>query len=163
MDFLKVTEISHDGVMEAWFTSIYFKLQNGTVKYDRFDFLLANAVHVALWGRIDLIKDKVRMTMGIDPRSLEKPFNISLATEDMFQVKMRGSTKKVDLDWSSAKTRIGVIAAKSAAGPLGALLGGIIESFVVSTKIQLPQPQRNLSHGIATNRIEQQMMRKIKG
>lgn len=130
MEFLKATEISPDGSMDAWFTPIYMSLQNGVASYSRFDALFAGSVHIALWGSIDLIKDKVRMTLGIAPSTLENKLGIQgLQKKDMFQVKMRGSTEKLELDWSSAYTRIGLIIARTSSG-LGYILGGIVEQLV---------------------------------
>lgn len=133
MEFLKAKEISPDGSMDAWFTPIFMNLQNGVASYKRFDALLAGNVHIALWGQIDLIKDKVRMTLGIAPTTLQQRFGIlGLNKKDMFQVKMRGSTEKLDLDWSSAYTRIGIIIARTAGGHIGYIVGGIVEQLVTA-------------------------------
>lgn len=129
MDFLKATEISQDRTMDAWFTPIYLNLSKGVVYYQRFDILLANLAHLAFWGEIDLIRDRVKMTMGIAPTTLQQRFGLKgLTNEDLFQVKMRGSTQKLDMDWSAATTRIGALIAKSKGG-LGLLVGGLLDLF----------------------------------
>lgn len=131
MDFLKAKEISEDKWMDAWFTPIFVSLIEGTASYKRFDLLLAEKVHLAFWGRIDLVKDKVKMTMGIASSTLTQRFNImGLSKDDMFQVKMRGRSSDVELDWSSAYTRIGIIVARLAGGHIGYLVGGVIEQIV---------------------------------
>ncbi len=131
MDFLKAEEVSEDKWMTAWFTPIFVTLKEGTASYKRFDLLLAEKVQIAFWGRIDLVKDKVKMTMGIAPATLSQRFNImGLNKQDMFQVKMRGKSSNVELDWSSAYTRIGIIVARIAGGHIGYLVGGVIEQIV---------------------------------
>ena len=133
MNFLKATDITPEGEMNAWFTPIFMSLNNGVASYQRFDMLLANEFHIALWGSINLITNQVNMTLGIAPSTLKKRFNVSgISKKDMFQVKMRGTTNKLDLDWSSASTRIGILVAKTAAGRLGAIIGGIIEQIVAA-------------------------------
>ncbi len=131
MNFLKATDITPDGEMTAWFTPIYMSQNNGVASYSRVDMLLANEFHIALWGSINLITNKVRMTLGIAPSTLKKRFNIAgLSKKDMFQVKMRGTTKDLDLDWSSATTRIGILVGTAVGGPIGSLIGGILEQIV---------------------------------
>nr|NGX53836.1 hypothetical protein [Chlamydiota bacterium] len=132
MKFLKAKHVSPEGVMEAWFTPIFISLKDGTARYKRFDALLAGNVHIAMWGRIDLIKDKVKMTLGISPATLQKRLKIpGLAKEDMFQIKVRGSSSDLELDWSSAYTRIGIIITRTAGG-LGRLIGGLLEQIVAA-------------------------------
>ncbi|MCH9626252.1 MAG: hypothetical protein S4CHLAM123_14480 [Chlamydiales bacterium] len=140
MDFLEATEISPDGWMEAWFTPIYLSLQNGVASYNRFDALLAKTMHIAMWGQINLINNQVHMTLGIAPSTLEKRFKIKgLSKNELFQVKMRGTTDNLDLDWSAATTRIGFLVAKTAGGQIGSIVGGILEQ-VVKTLGEEPSP-----------------------
>lgn len=132
MDFLKAKEITPEGEMEAWFTPIYFNLRDGVASYNRFDALLAQTAHIAMWGSINLINNKVRMVLGIDATTLQKRFNISVKPNEMFQIKMRGTTEKLDLDWSAASTRIGYLVAKTSTGPIGQIVGGILEQIVTA-------------------------------
>lgn len=130
MSFLKVGDITPEGWMSAWFTPIYIHLEKGVATYKRVDALLANSAHIALWGSINLITDEVRMTLGIAAPTLQQRFEINgLSRTEMFQVKMRGTTHKLELDWSAASTRIGYLIARSAGGGLGQIVGGILEQF----------------------------------
>lgn len=131
MKFLKATNISDEGVMEAWFTPIFFSLKGGVLSYKRFDVYLASMVHIALWGGIDLVNDRVKMILGISPKNLRSKFNVlGLAKKEMFQVKMRGTTSELDLDWSSAYTRLGILLTRTAGGHIGYVVGGILEQFM---------------------------------
>lgn len=141
LQFLNAKEISPDGLMEAWFTPIYMSLRNGVASYQRFDALLASNIHIALWGSINLINDNVNMTLAIAPTTLYERFKISgLTKKDMFQVQMTGTTSKLDLDWSSAYSRIAWIVARSAAGQLSNILGGILEHLISSPEKEIPPP-----------------------
>lgn len=140
MNFLKAKDITPEGEMDAWFTPIYMSLNNGVATYQRFDALLAGSVHIAFWGSINLLNNQVRMTLGIAAPTLQKRFGISgLNKNEMFQVKMRGTTDKLDLDWSAATTRIGVLVARSAGGQLTNILGGLLEQ-IVSALGEVPSP-----------------------
>lgn len=131
LKFLNVKEGSPDGLMQAWFTPIFMSLHNGVATYKRFDALIGSNIHFALWGSINLLNGGVNMTLGIAPRTLQERFKIGgLSKSELFQVKMTGTTKKLELDWSSAQTRIAFIVARTAAGGLGTILGGILESIV---------------------------------
>lgn len=131
MEFLKAANISPAGDMNAWFTPIYLSLKNGVVYYQRFDMLLAEFAHIALWGNIDLPRDYVNMVLGVSPSTLQQKFEIKgIDDRKMFQIKMTGPTEHVELDWSAATARIGVLIAKSSAGILGNIIGGIVEQVV---------------------------------
>lgn len=133
MEFLHTSEVTPEGMMEAWFTPIFINLQNGVASYKRFDALIAGNVHIAMWGGVNLINQKVKMTLAIAPTTLYQRFNISgLTRKDMFQVKMRGTTDHLKLDWSAAKTRIAFIIARNAGGHIGSIVGGLIEQLVSS-------------------------------
>ncbi|MEZ5314656.1 MAG: hypothetical protein R3E91_00350 [Chlamydiales bacterium] len=131
MRFLKVTDITSEKEMSGWFTPIFMHLKEGILTCQRFDILLANEFHIALWGSINLMNKEIKMTLGIAPSTLKKRFNISgLSKNDMFQVKIRGSTDQLELDWSSAAKRIGILIAKTAGGHIGAIIGTIVEQII---------------------------------
>lgn len=138
--FLK-TENESPGSLQAWFTPIFFKIHQGVATYERFDILLGEHMHVAFWGSVNLLNQKVRMILGIDPKTLEKYLNISgLGKQDLFQVKMRGTTTKLELDWSSAYTRIAVLMAKKSKNAVGAIVGEILSQISTSLGDEPPPP-----------------------
>lgn len=131
MNFLKAKDDPHQQVIEAWFTPIYINLQNGILTHKRFDVLLAGTIHIAFWGKINLVNNGVDITLGIAPSTLQRRLNIrGLTKQDMFQVQIRGTTDKVTLDWSAAYGRIAALVARSAAGGLGAIVGGIVSQLI---------------------------------
>jgi hypothetical protein len=130
LKFLKSREANAE-TLSAWFTPIFMSFKDGNGFYERFDILLGRDVHIAFWGKVDWIKGKVWMTLGLAPKTLQQYFNlIGLSKGDMFQVKMRGTTSKVELDWSSAYTRIGILVARLAGGGIGYLVGGVVEQLI---------------------------------
>lgn len=142
VEFLKAKEATEEGMMEAWFTPIFFTLKDGVASYKRFDALLAGSIHIALWGKIDLIRDKVKMILGIGPTTLQQRYNIKgISKKEMFQVKMRGTTSNVELDWSSAYTRIGLLITRSTGGHIGYLVGGILEQLLGNMGDEETPPQ----------------------
>ena len=141
VNFLQAKEFSPDGLMQAWFTPIFFTLQDGVASYKRFDALLGNNIHIAMWGSINLINNRVSMTLGIAPRTLRERFKVAgLHKQDMFQVLMRGTTEKLELDWSSAYTRIAFLVAKTAGGGIGLLIGGLLEPLITASLGEEPVP-----------------------
>lgn len=141
VDFLQAKEISHDGLMQAWFTPIFITLQDGIARYKRFDALLGNNIHIAMWGSINLINNRVSMTLGVAPTTLSERFKIAgLHKQDMFQILMRGSTERLELDWSSAYTRIAFLVARTAGGQLGYIIGGLLEPLITASLGEEPVP-----------------------
>jgi hypothetical protein len=142
MQFLNAKDISPDGFMEAWFTPIYMSVHNGVASYKRFDALLASNVHIAMWGGVNLGNDHVNMTLAIAPKTLYERFKIKgLTKKEMFEVQMSGTTSKLELDWSSAYSRIAWIVARNATGQIiGNILGGILEQLVTKPGAELPPP-----------------------
>ncbi len=141
VNFLQAKEFSQDGLMQAWFTPIFISLQDGVASYKRFDALLGNNIHIAMWGSINLINNHVSMTLGIAPTTLRERFKIAgLHKQDMFQVLMRGTTDKLELDWSSAYTRIAFLVAKTAGGGIGLLIGGLLEPIITASLGEEPVP-----------------------
>lgn len=142
LDLVQAKEVSSEGETEAWFTPIYWRLEEGVATYERFDALIAGNVHIASWGTIDLSDDKVKMILGISPSTLHRVFGITGLREDyLFQLKMRGTTSDVSIDWKTAKTRIGILIAKSAGKKGGILINGligIISAFIGEEKTPPP-------------------------
>ncbi|MBF5051172.1 hypothetical protein CLAVI_000810 [Candidatus Clavichlamydia salmonicola] len=127
-EFLK-TEDGGEKV-EAWFSPLFFSLQNGVLYQRRFDVLLDHKIHIAVWGKTDILNDKLKLTLGIAPSVLQQRFNLTdLAKKDFFQVKMRGSFNHPELDWTSAYARIGILMARSSGGHLGYVVGSLADQL----------------------------------
>lgn len=127
--------------VESWFTPIFFSVQKGSIICKRFDALIDNRIRLALWGKTDIIKDRISMTLGIDPEVIKKYFhNTSLKTKNFFLIKIRGSISSPEVDWSSAYARIALLKSYTIASPFSALADKLFSSLGDSTPPQTVSP-----------------------
>ncbi|WP_348664096.1 hypothetical protein [Chlamydia vaughanii] len=127
--------------VESWFTPIFFSVQKGTIICKRFDALIDNRIRLALWGKTDIIKDRISMTLGIDPEVIKKYFhNTSLKTKNFFLIKIRGSISSPEVDWSSAYARIALLKSYTIASPFNSLADKLFSSLGDSTPPQTVSP-----------------------
>ncbi|EPP35553.1 putative transmembrane protein [Chlamydia ibidis] len=127
--------------VESWFTPIFFSVQKGSIICKRFDALIDNRIRLALWGKTDIIRDQIHMTLGIDPEVIKKYFhNTSLKTKNFFLIKIRGSIASPEFDWSSAYARIALLKSYTIAGPFNSLADKLFSSLGDSTPPQTVSP-----------------------
>lgn len=127
--------------VESWFTPIFFSVQKGTIICKRFDALIDNRIRLALWGKTDMIKDRIFMTLGIDPEIIKKYFhNTSLKTKNFFLIKIRGSISSPEVDWSSAYARIALLKSYTIASPFSTLADKLFSSLGDPTPPQTVSP-----------------------
>ncbi|WP_213318295.1 hypothetical protein [Chlamydiifrater volucris] len=138
--FLGIAE-KKDSV-EAWFTPIFFSVDKGSIHCKRFDSLIDKKIRSALWGKTDLVNNKIYMTLGIDPEVIKKYFrNTHLKTKNFFLIKIRGSISSPKADWSSAYARIGLLKNNSIGNPIiSNLADKIFSSLGDSTPPQTTHP-----------------------
>lgn len=127
--------------VESWFTPIFFSVQKGTIICKRFDALIDNRIRLALWGKTDMIKDRIFMTLGIDPEIIKKYFhNTSLKTKNFFLIKIRGAISSPEVDWSSAYARIALLKSYTIASPFSTLADKLFSSLGDPTPPQTVSP-----------------------
>ncbi|AHH22793.1 hypothetical protein FTM59_02165 [Chlamydia trachomatis] len=127
--------------VESWFTPIFFSVQNGQIIYKRFDALIDGRIRLALWGKTDVIRDRLAMTLGIDPELIKKLFrNTMLKTKNFFLIKIRGPISSPEIDWSSAYARIALLKSYTIAGPLNSLADKLFSSLGEPTPSQTVSP-----------------------
>lgn len=96
--------------IDAWFTPIHFDLSKGILTCKRFDALLHQNIHLALWGQTDLSNGHIAMTLGIDPIVLEKYFKgLPYSKDKLFLIKIKGHISEPEIDWKSANSRLSVL------------------------------------------------------
>lgn len=138
-DFLKLQDNS--SLMDAWFTPIYFNLKNGVISYKRFDLLINEILHLALWGKTNLLNNYINLTLGIETSRLEKILKVTnLPKNSFFLVKIYGPIDNPSIDWSSAYSRLGILSAASSGGHLGNLFGSVLDKFLSALGGQTPPP-----------------------
>ncbi|WP_213357650.1 hypothetical protein [Chlamydiifrater phoenicopteri] len=138
--FLSIAE--KKDAIEAWFSPIFFSVDKGNIHCKRFDALIDKKIRSALWGKTDLINNKIYMTLGLDPEVIKKYFrNTHLKTKNFFLIKIRGSISSPKADWSSAYARIGLLKNNSIGSPLiSNLADKIFSSLGDSTPPQTTHP-----------------------
>ncbi|WP_284442016.1 hypothetical protein [Chlamydia gallinacea] len=127
--------------VESWFTPIFFSVQKGSIICKRFDALIDNRIRLALWGKTNILKDRISMTLGIDPEVIKKYFhNTSLKTKNFFLIKIRGSISSPEVDWSSAYSRIALLKSYMITSPFNTLADKLFSSLGDSTPPQTVSP-----------------------
>lgn len=126
--------------IEVWFTPLQLSLQEGIVRLSRMDALINNRYPVALWGKVDLIKDRVRMTMALSAAALKEAYDLNLPNY-MLQIPFTGSIRHPTIDTAKATTRITALVAQSHGSDEGALIGGILDLLGGSGESIPPPPQ----------------------
>jgi|GEM_PF-6718961 len=127
ISLMKLGRFSGVKEMELWFTPVSFSLQNGIMHTGRMDFLIDNTVHLCTWGDINLVSNKIDMTLGLTKKSLERSFKITnLPSNYVLHIPIRGTTNDPKIDLASGAAKIGALVAGNAAGDV---FGGFIKMF----------------------------------
>jgi hypothetical protein len=127
--------------IEVWFTPIYGRMAAGVIYLQRFDLLAANKFPVAVWGKIDLPKDHMHMTLGISGASLQSVTGISKIDKDyMMQIPLKGSIRDPNIDKTKMAAQIAALAATFAGNEKGLLIGAALGLASGSSKEEAPPP-----------------------
>jgi len=134
-------KVKADDEITLWFTPLYLDVKKGVVQCMRSDILFAESYPIATWGSIDLVKDKVDMTLGLSGEAVSKAFNVSgLTPETMIQIPIKGSTKspKFDTKWATAK----ITGLKLQERKLNttSIIGGLLEIAASTQEKEPPKP-----------------------
>lgn len=98
--------------LNAWFTPLYFSVQNGVIKTQRLDALIGDSLHICTWGTINLPKDQVRMFLGLPADTLEQVFGIrGLPPSYVLKLPIKGSPAHPRLETSGALAHIAALTA----------------------------------------------------
>ncbi len=140
VSLLKVNTASSDEVT-LWFTPIYIEVQDGIVHCRRSDALLANDFPIATWGKIDLMKNKIDMTLGLSGRAIAKGFDIpKLDPNYMVQIPIHGQTQSPKIDSGLATTKITALKLQQHRGNTTSLIGGLLEVATTIVEKDAPVP-----------------------
>lgn len=141
-DIFQFLDIEEDKpFVEAWFTPVFFSIHKGILEYKRFDALLDHRIRLALWGKTDIIKQRLNTNLGIDPEVIKKHFhNTSLKTKNFFIIKIRGPISSPEVDWSSAYARIALLKSYSLVSPFSSFADRLFSSLGDTTPPQTTSP-----------------------
>ncbi|MGA8164917.1 MAG: hypothetical protein WB791_07840 [Waddliaceae bacterium] len=138
--------------VSLWTTPLYFSMKNGVLMVERMDMLLLDRYELATWGKIDFIRDRIKMVLGISEHALSLAFNIKgQKKEAMIQIPMRGTVDNPKIDHAIAVAHIGSLLAqesdeKKVVEALLDLVKGKKSSLPPPTTQPFPWNQDHLSH-----------------
>lgn len=142
VSLLKVNASSSDDI-RLWFTPIYVEVKDGIVNCRRSDALLADAFPIATWGKIDLVKNRIDMMLGLSGTAIAKAFDIpKLDPGYMVQIPIHGTTQSPKIDKVLATTKITALKLQQHKSNTTSLIGGLLEvaTTIVEKDAPIPAP-----------------------
>lgn len=147
--------LSYKGLLEVpevefWTTPLSFRVHQGIVDMGRMDVLVANAVHLCSWGRINLPRDQLDLTLGVAADTLQKALRLrDIPKSFVLKIPVRGSIKDPVIDFSRAGTTVAAMLAAKKAG--GGFFGGAMGSLAQPESAEeTPPPPKSLPWKIKT-------------
>ena len=117
--------------ISLWFTPLELGINQGVMSIDRTELLYDRAYQICFWGKINLMKQKVKMILGLTEQSLRKALGIQgLPRNFVLQIPMEGSFNNVKINKEIATARIAFLLAKSSGlTKQGGVFGNVIDLF----------------------------------
>lgn len=104
------TEKQRVAPIELWFSPLDFSAANGQVAIDRTDFLMDRTFHLCFWGEYNLIKDRLKLTLGITAATLHRALKIDGLPEDyVLQIPVKLQNHRMKIDFKKAAEKIAKI------------------------------------------------------
>ena len=142
LGLLKSKQFDKGRDLNLWFAPIDMHVKDGFADVERTEILLADTFEIALWGKVDLFKDYIDMTLGLTAQCLKKAFGIKdLPAEYVLQIPMKGPADNVQINTGSATAKIALLLAaqqKGLAGAIGGGPAGAIVGELFNRAIKLP-------------------------
>lgn len=129
MILLKADALARASEVTAWFSPVTFQIDQGLFEMGRMDCLLSNTIHLCGWGRVDLLKNRLQLTLGLPADTLRQAFAIkSVDDQYVLKIEVRGTCQEPEIVKGPAVAKI---AALVAAGqlPKKGLLGELTDFF----------------------------------
>lgn len=117
-------------------------LKTGDVKCDRVDLLLADNVHVASWGDVNIHDETVRMTLAIPGSTLRKALGLSRLDHDYYlKIPLLGSMGRLQVDFRAAGKGIAQLTLQQQTGAAGQLFSSFFQQTdKEATASEVPKP-----------------------
>jgi hypothetical protein len=142
ISLLKATRLARAQEMNAWFTPVSFRIDQGILHAGRMDVLLADSIHLCTWGNVNLIKDQLDMILGLPADTLQTSFGIkNLPKNYILKMDVRGTTKEPDIATASAGAKIAALAAAGQI-PKKGVFGGIVDIFTKPQEDEYDPPAK---------------------
>ncbi len=95
------------------FSPIHFKIKSGVIQIERTNILFLDQFALATWGKIDLVKDKVQMTLGVSGEALKRAFHVEgLDNDFVLQLPIKGHLSEAKVDRSKALLELSALVGK---------------------------------------------------
>lgn len=126
-----------NGDLSLWFAPADFSLTGGVLSLERTEILVAHAFAIALWGNIDLSKNRVNMTLGLTAPTLAKAFQLHHLPDDyVLCISVKGSLDDIKIGTAEAITKITLLIAReqqinTAKPGKGLSIGGILGTLAL--------------------------------
>lgn len=134
-----------NGSFPVTFTPLVFSVDNGVVSIQRVDALVAERYPIAMWGTVDVARDKVNLIIGISAQALKEAYGIAIADDRyVLQLPLRGTLTNASIDKIKATARITSLVAQSQGGPNGLILGGVLDLIGGGDDRNTPPPAEPL-------------------
>lgn len=140
LSLLKSKQFDKSQDLMLWFAPIDLKMKKGILDIERTEILLADTFDIAVWGKVDLLKQLVDMQLGLPSSTLRKAFGIKKLPESyVLTIPMKGKMDNVQIDTGKATAKVALLLAWQQAeaagalggGPAGALLGGVLGKVAI--------------------------------
>lgn len=97
------------GSIDLWLTPIYFHINQGLITLERVDVLVWEQYPMAIWGQIDLINDRLQMTLGLTKKILGKTLSSLLLSKNsnMLPLPVEGTVKKPSINLQMLTNQLG--------------------------------------------------------
>ncbi len=146
LGLLKAKQLSTEN-LNLWFAPAIVHINQGVVDLERTEILIAETYDVALWGKLNMVSNEVKMVLGLTADCLKKAFGIKKLPEGyVLHVPMRGTTDHVKIDTKKATLKIAALLAwqqKDIAGALGGGVPGAVLGGVLGKAVPLPDQKAN--------------------
>ncbi len=125
----------------VWTTPVYIEIKDGIVHCKRADALLANTFPVATWGKIDLVKNSLDMTLGLSGTSLTRAFDIpKLDPSYMVQIPIRGTIQSPKIDTALVTTKLTALKLMQTRSSTTSIIGGLLDVATTIVDKESPAP-----------------------
>jgi len=129
--------------IEMWLTNEDWSLQNGQLRLDRVDALLANSVHLCAWGNVNILQDQVDLIFGIPADTLAKSLHIqNVSSSYVLQIPVTGPIQNLNIDAGGATAKIALLIAGKKVQERGGILGGVASVITKASEEKAPPPKR---------------------
>jgi hypothetical protein len=141
ISMLGIRELQQMKRLNVWFTPQYFSIREGIVDAQRIDLLIANQLHMAHWGQVNLKNETINLTMGLTAQALRRAFGIkNTPSQQMLLIRINGPMKNPRVDTSGIATQVATMLALDKTSQIGSLVKGVLEIAGAPTPLSPAPP-----------------------